>query len=346
MWGAGAVELDPQPPLLSHELPRWNVPASPLREQKPPQPKLALLAQAGSIPPAPRPAATPKFEVVSIKPCRNSDPFPGARNGGSGPSPGRLHLECANVGNLIKRAYLQFPNGEKDGQMPSRPADKVIGIPGWTDSDRYTIDAKPEAPQPNALLLGPMMQALLEDRFKLRIHHTTKVLELYELRVAKAGVKLVPAKGGNCLVVDSEHPPPPLPEPGQPMPAICGGFHGQYMYGTTMQGLSQQLSFRADRDVVDKTGLAGTFDLDFGRSPDLVSRIPEEGFPGLRNPNDRVSAFYIDALSRFGLKLAPAKGSTTVMVIDHLESRRRTKSTRGSIGESSPRRFSKCLSVR
>jgi len=57
-----------------------------------------------------------------------------------------------------------------------------------------------------------------------------------------------------------------------------------------------------DRDVVNKTGIVGTFDLDFGRPPDLVSPIPEDGFPGLRNPNDRVSAFYVDALSRLGLK--------------------------------------------
>ena len=278
----------------------------------------AIRAQSSSSGNSAR-VASPKFEVVSIKPCKSSDPFPGGRGGGSGPSPGRLHLECANVGNVIKRAYLQFPNGEKDGQMPSRPADKVLGIPLWIDSDHYTIDAKTETPQPSAVLLGPMMQGLLEDRFKLRIHRETRVLPVYELRVAKAGVTLPPAKGGNCLVVDSDNPPPPLPEPGQPMPAICGGFHGRYMYSTTMRGLGQQLSFRTDRDVVDKTGLAGTFDLDFGRSPDLVSPIPEEGFPGLRNPNDRVSAFYLDSLSRLGLKLVPAKGPTTVMVIDHIE---------------------------
>jgi uncharacterized protein (TIGR03435 family) len=264
--------------------------------------------------------ARPRFEVVSIKTCRSSDPFPGGRGaGGNGPSPTRLRLECANVGNVIKRAYLQYPNGEKDGQMPIRPADKVMGLPGWIDSDRYTIDAKAETPQPNAMLLGPMMQALLEDRFKLRIHRVTKMRPVYELSIAKAGAKLQPAKGGNCLVVDSDHPPPPLPEPGQPLPTICGAFHGQYMYGTTMERLSRELSFRADLDVVDKTGLAGTFDLDFGRSPDLVSPIPEEGFPGLRNPHDRVSAFYLDALSRLGLKLVPAKGPTTVIVIDHIE---------------------------
>jgi uncharacterized protein (TIGR03435 family) len=32
-----------------------------------------------------------------------------------------------------------------------------------------------------------MMQALLEDRFKLRIHRTTKVVPVYELRIAKSG---------------------------------------------------------------------------------------------------------------------------------------------------------------
>ena len=97
------------------------------------------------------------------------------------------------------------------------------------------------------------MQALLEDRFKLKIHRATRALPVYELRVAKAGMKLQPAKGGNCMVVDHDHPPPPLPDPGQPFPSVCGWFQGRYVYGTTMEGLSQELSARADRDVVDKT---------------------------------------------------------------------------------------------
>ena len=42
--------------------------------------------------------------------------------------------------------------------------------------------------------MNSMLQALLEDRFKLKIHRTTKELPTYELTVAKGGSKLRPSK--------------------------------------------------------------------------------------------------------------------------------------------------------
>jgi len=110
--------------------------------------------------------------------------------------------------------------------MPSRPGEKFLGLPGWIDSNQYTIDAVSDVPQTNTMMLGPMMQAVLEDRFKLRIRRTAKVQLIYELR-AKPGIALPPAKGGNCMTVDSDHPPP-LPDAGQPLPNFCGGFAGRY----------------------------------------------------------------------------------------------------------------------
>ncbi len=46
----------------------------------------------------------------------------------------------------------------------------IAGEPGWAQSDRYTIDAKPETPQTIGMMRGPMLQTLLEERFKLKIH--------------------------------------------------------------------------------------------------------------------------------------------------------------------------------
>jgi uncharacterized protein (TIGR03435 family) len=252
-------------------------------------------------------AARPKFGGISVKPCRNSDPFPGGRGGGTGTSPGRVHLECANVGNLIKRAYLQFPNGEKEEQMPAPPADRVLGVPGWTDSDHYTIDATTETPQPTAQLLGPMVHALLENRFKLRIHRHTRMLPVYELRVTGA-VRLLPAKGENCLIVDSDHPPPLLPEEGQPVPAICGGFAVRFVYGATMKRLGEQLRFRADRDVVDKTGIAGTFDLDLGSSPRSCIANSGRGLSRLAEPERPCIGFLRGCLIEARLETRAGQG--------------------------------------
>jgi uncharacterized protein (TIGR03435 family) len=41
-------------------------------------------------------------------------------------------------------------------------------------------------------MAGPMLRALLEDRFKLRVHRETKEVPVYFLRVAKNGPKLEP----------------------------------------------------------------------------------------------------------------------------------------------------------
>jgi len=40
------------------------------------------------------------------------------------------------------------------------------------------------------------------------------------------------------------------------------------MSAMTMAGLSTQLSLRMDREVIDRTGLAGTFDIRLQLSPD------------------------------------------------------------------------------
>jgi uncharacterized protein (TIGR03435 family) len=44
------------------------------------------------------------------------------------------------------------------------------------------------------MLEGPMLQALLEDRFKLNIRRETREIPVYELTVAKKGFKLAPRR--------------------------------------------------------------------------------------------------------------------------------------------------------
>ena len=50
---------------------------------------------------------------------------------------------------------------------------------------------------------GPMLQALLEDRFRLRIHRESKEVPVYEMTVAKGGPKLQRAAG------ERAYPTPP-----------------------------------------------------------------------------------------------------------------------------------------
>jgi uncharacterized protein (TIGR03435 family) len=45
-----------------------------------------------------------------------------------------------------------------------------------------------------------MLQMLLEDRFKLKIHRETRDVPAYILTVARSGLKLKPLKEGSCRI--------------------------------------------------------------------------------------------------------------------------------------------------
>src|SRR5262249_2277634 len=108
-------------------------------------------------------AQTEKFEVASIKPCRPAEPSNGAGRAASGqnsagPTPGRLDIECVTLISLI-RTYI--------GRSEPVPT-PIEGGPKWLDSDKYSVHAKAEGAPTVATLRGPMLQALLTDRFQLR----------------------------------------------------------------------------------------------------------------------------------------------------------------------------------
>ncbi len=225
--------------------------------------KLAALAIVGA--PAAHAQVAPaalKFEVASIKPCA-----PGGRSGVGPPSPGRLTVNCFTVMGLIRNSYIHFANGNM-----TPPGRRVVieKGPAWIDSDLYTIEAKAESTPGQGTMLGPMMQALLEDRFKLKIHAETRDVPVYALTAGKAGSRLQVSQAGSCVSLDIDHPPP-LPQSGQPFPPICkmaritsDGFD---VRGVTLPEFCLSLSGRLDRDVIDKTGIAGTFDFHVALAP-------------------------------------------------------------------------------
>jgi len=286
-------------------------------------------------------AAQPKFDVVSVKPCKPGDlqggPSRSGGNGGAGRviwSPGRLVAECVTLDRLIREAYLQYAEGQPwpdAGYGPRSPiSNKTLeqdfkGSPVWLDSDHYTIEAKAEGAPSREMTRGPMLQALLEDRFKVKIHRETRDTPVYELRVAKGGLKLQ-ASDGTCMTIDRDHPPP-LISPGQPFPKVCGGWAGSTVWGTTMENLCRQISTSADRNIVDKTGIQGRFDVHFDLAlADLYPTTPVGVGVGPANPAEVVrptdAAYFAaiqNALPRLGLMLVPARASDEFLVIDRVE---------------------------
>jgi uncharacterized protein (TIGR03435 family) len=331
VFGAGTLTLDRQPPVLTLDMPRPNAPAPP-----------RLLAQARPTQPAPIPAsaATPKFEVAAIRPSTSCDAGDGGRSGSGGGirrirwSPGRLNLECQTVADLIRWAYLLYANGtpwpvSATTGLEIRPISfhvldqPIKGSPAWINSDRYTIDAKAESPQSQEMMRGPMMQALLEDRFKLKIHREVRDVPVYELTVAKGGPKLQKAREGGCITVDFTKGPPPEPTPGQPPPDLCGMVRmsstddGLDMHGVTMADLCAQLSVSLDHDIVDKTATTGVYDVHLELSFSDLGYTPTDRGGTIMVPTD--GAAISVAVQKLGLKLERANAPGEFLVIDNIE---------------------------
>jgi bla regulator protein blaR1 len=260
------------------------------------------------------------FEVAAIKPSGVCEDSGKGRGGVSSTtsSPGRLSLTCVRVIDLIRTAYSTFAN-DQQRHGPAIPIEKG---PAWINSTRYTITAatgtfRAENAPSLSMMQGPMLRALLEDRFKLKIHRETREIPVYALTVAKGGPKtLSSAQPGKCITVDVDHPAPP-PASGQPA-MHCGFFYpstngeGIDVPGTTMAMLTRQFSSILDREVIDKTGIAGAFDLHFEVAP---MPTPPDGSPASEKQTLFLATFD-SALQKLGLKIENAKGPGEFLVID------------------------------
>ena len=287
---------------------------------------LLLLAVAtAAVPPgsAQAPGTRPRFATISIQPCAGET----AVAGKEGPL-SRITLECYTVDRLIRLAYLSFPNGQPlpvspttGLPMPSlsmRQHDAPIeGSPPWTGSDRFTIEAESGQPATREMMLGPMLQVLLEDRFHLKIDRQTREIPVYQLTAAQGGRRLQTATQGSCILLDLSLPAPPA-VPGRPAPVLCGALRpsgrngGLEVYGVTMADLCSQLSVWLDHDVVDKTGLSGVFDIHLDLSAGELTG-------GGSGTSAEASGPLAQALRKLGLRLEPGKGPGEFLVIDHVE---------------------------
>jgi uncharacterized protein (TIGR03435 family) len=205
-----------------------------------------------------------------------------------------------------------FANGEFH-PLPQVP---ISGGPPWIKSDRYQITAKVEGTPPRQIMMGPMLQVLLEDRFMLKIHRETREVSVYALTVAKGGPRLQASREGSCISLGPDDPPPPT-APGRALQA-CGMFRlsangGLDMHGATIADLANLCMFFSDslnRGVIDKTGIAGMFDIHLELSPEASGDAVD--------PSTSADPIFT-AVRKLGLKLELTKGPGKFLVIDHVE---------------------------
>jgi uncharacterized protein (TIGR03435 family) len=256
-------------------------------------------------------ADAPRFDVASIKLHTSAVSRHGVQA-----LPGGLHAENASVRLLMQNAYAV-------------QAFQIVGGPGWVDSAGYDVEAKAVG-NPSRSQIWLMLQSLLEDRFRLKVHRETKELPVYALISAKSGLKLPMPQEGNCL---SSAPDAPanwaggrLPPPGQgQMPlARCGSVNVVLLpSGARMQGgkipmreFTRMLSMVLGSAVIDKTGFTDLFDVRLDFLPDeTTAALPAPPSP----PDDANPSILFAIQQQLGLKLESTKGPVEVLVIDHLE---------------------------
>ncbi|HWC98445.1 MAG TPA: M56 family metallopeptidase [Candidatus Sulfopaludibacter sp.] len=257
------------------------------------------------------PAAVPKFEVVSIKPCefRQHTMSDMAPQGNS--TPGNLRTGCFPLLNASGRGLIR-------GAYASNPFTPINGGPSWMRSADYEINAKAEGSPSVKTMNGPMMQALLEQYFHLKIHQQTAEGPVFFLRVARGGAKFHAFVEGSCTPQDTS-PPAPL-GPGQTycQNMMRGGPPASIeAQGGTLDDFSRMLFAVLGRPVFNKTGMAGRFDLrvEFSREATTFGPLRAGDAP----PSDPPNSIYSALPEQLGLRLEPAKGPVETFVIDHIE---------------------------
>ncbi len=291
----------------------------------------AQLAQAQTAPspvkppaaePTAQPATRPRFDVVSIKPCK-AGVTSGLQVLGGDSSPGRLRIGCGiladtdNIG-LIQVAYNRYASG----RLTSMKVIPIEGGPDWIHSERYEIDAKSDGHPSILMMEGPMMQTILEDRFNLRLHRETRQGPVYELALGKGSPKLKPLQDGSCTPVVTGSPLPLLQD-GQHLCRNMVSPHGSVdIEGGTLSTLADLLGMVVDRPVIDKTGITSYFEIHLVFSAD-ESAPPQPapadpGAPATVRAPDAPGIFHA-IQEQLGLRLVPAKGPVDVLVIDHIE---------------------------
>jgi uncharacterized protein (TIGR03435 family) len=242
----------------------------------------------------------PRFEVISIKPS-SPKPTPSGAYGSSLKflPGGKFTTMNMNLNGLIGTAY-------------EIPYLQVMGIPKFIEKASWNIEATPEEGKYplKAGLLDPhvgnlMIQSVLEDRFKLKVHRETRILPGYELVIAKGGPKIKlsqeKSKQNSGMIM-----PGSLINPSASLSDFAGILSLQLKF---WEGDQKRIH------VFDKTGLEGLYTINLRWTPDL-SKAP--GFP--KEEADQSGITIFDAIQdQLGLKLVPANIPTQVVIVDEVQ---------------------------
>lgn len=179
--------------------------------------------------------------------------------------------------------------------------DLIFGVTGPIADANFDVEAKvvpPDGAAPPKLTdhqLTAMIIPLLADRFHLKAHLETRTMPVYDLVVARGGLKIKLSQdertGGGWNIN------------GENAEVVLSGK------SNTMADLASAIADPVGRKVIDKTGLTGSADITLKWSDDIAA---EQGGPN-------VVSIFTALEDQLGLKLQPSKGPVDTLIIDHVE---------------------------
>jgi len=222
------------------------------------------------------------------------------------------------IRNIALRRLILIAYGIQDYQL--------WGDPSWIRSEHYDIQAKADGNTSVQQLEGAMLQALLKERFKLTLHRETRELPVYALTVGKGAAKLHHTEHGACTPYSLDSPPPILTQ-ADPHPIFCGLHLTVEGLNRTLDGkgvtmdmlaanLSRTYNSSLGRNVIDRSGLAGAFDVHLTWAIDPLAAVSDAG---ATSPEGTGPALVTALREQLGLKLESAKGPVEGFVVDHVE---------------------------
>jgi uncharacterized protein (TIGR03435 family) len=306
----------------SRLLPGEQVMTNPLMAQ---HPVVEEIAWSRSAQPYMAPLQQPKpleFEAAALRPvstagrfitlyirCRGIDgEFQPARPNAPPVPLGRCVSDAAILQAVIEAAY-------------DINASRISGLPLVGDQPVFQLEAKAEDPtKATREELRQMLQNLLADKLKLKVHRETKEMDGYVLTVGKNGAKFKETSG------DEEIPhwlPNGVPRPdvsGQTLPTMYEGKARMNLFVNSLSSVSRL-------PIVDKTGLQGLYDLTF--TIDLLLPPPPPGGGGARGgggsnaaalpPQEFDPPLPKVIEEQLGLHLERSKVPVEYLVVDHFE---------------------------
>jgi uncharacterized protein (TIGR03435 family) len=328
------------------------------------------------------PAASTEFEEVSIRPCDPNILPPG--RGGGGPNmfrmtPGRTYGTCLTLATLIRTAYgyglLEGPPGTfKEGPrgpggrgdmsrydtvlgfgigifLGSEDGGRVRGGPDWVRSELYTIEAVASGSADAQTMRGPMLRALLERRFGVKVHVETEQIPALKLTVAHGGLKMkegtcikseVPSGGGRAAqlaqLVAAVRRNLDAARRGETTTGRCGAataLNGPNLLmvgaGLPVEPLAEIIAEGLEVPVIDQTGIPGTalfnFVLEFALDDSFRREFREQVAAAgneLQIASDpsavpRAPGIFTALEGQLGLRLERTRAPREFIVIDQVE---------------------------